>query len=336
MIILGIETSCDETSVAIYDTKKKVIFENTNSQIKIHNKYGGTIPELASRNHIKNISKLFILTMKKSKIILKDINLIAYTYGPGLIGSLFIGASFGKALSYSLGIPSIGINHLEAHILIAFLYNKDLKFPCLALLVSGAHTMFIKVLNYHNYELIGETIDDGAGETFDKISRTLNFRYYNGVSIEKASLINKRFCNYNFPKPLGKKDNLNFSFSGLKTAIINKIRSDFINKRDFNTVAYNFQSTIIKTISRKCKLAIKITNVKSLILAGGVSANKSLRKELFNLSNSIGVKMYTSPLRHCTDNGTMIAFTGYIKYIDKKFDKNFYLNVNPGLNFDNI
>ncbi len=264
-IILGIETSCDETGVSIYNNKKGILSEYTYTQT-VHYKYGGIIPELASRNHEKKLLNLVILTLKKARIKLSDINIIAYTGNPGLSSSLLFGITFSKSLSYSLNIPSIEINHLEAHILISFLFNKKITFPSLVVLISGAHTILVEIKNYNTFLLLGKTLDDGVGEAFDKAARSLNIKPCNGLSIEKISKLKFNFENLKFPQPLSKSNCFNLSFSGLKTCVNKNIKKNMLNLNKSN-IAYNFQNTIIKTLLRKCKLLLKKKkNQKYIIL----------------------------------------------------------------------
>lgn len=331
MIIIGIETSCDDTCIVVYNTKLGILCEKIHNQIKLNKKYGGTIPELASMSHFEKLSKLFLLSIKKSKIVLEKIDLIAYTKGPGLISSLFLGVSFSKALSFSINKPCIGINHLEAHILISIYYNRNIEFPGLALMVSGANTILVKILNINSYEILGSSIDDSVGEVFDKISRLLNLKYNNGVYLENIAKIKIKYENYSFTKIKIKKIGLNFSFSGFKTNVSNTIKKlSSLNYKKYN-IAYSFQNTIIKIISNKCYEVLKNFKFKSLILAGGVSSNISLRKELYNISDYFGVKMYCVPKKHCTDNAMMIAFLGYLKYKSKVIDKNLHIEAKPNL-----
>lgn len=334
MIIVGVETSCDDTCVAIYDTKSGILCEKKHNQAKLNKKYGGTVPDLASISHFEKLLKLFLLNIKESKITLKKIDLIAYTKGPGLISSLFLGVSFSKSLSFSINKPCIGINHLEAHILISAYYNKNIEFPVLALMISGANTMLIKILNFGSYEILGKSIDDSAGEVFDKISRILNLKYNSGLYLENIAKIKRKYESYSFTKMKVKKIGLNFSFSGFKTNVSNTIKSLSILNYKKHNIAYNFQNTIIKIISNKCYEVLKNFTFKSLILAGGVSSNMALRKELYNISNYFGVKMYCVPKRHCTDNAMMIAFLGYLKYKSKIINKNLYIEAYPDLSID--
>jgi len=329
LISLGIETSCDDTGIGIYCNKTGIISEYVYSQV-IHEKYGGTIPELASRDHLKKIIKLIFLTLKKIKLTVENINCISYTKGPGLNGPLLIGACIGKSLSYSLKLPSIGINHLEAHISILFPFNKTIKFPSLIILISGAHTLLLNMTHFKIISFIGGTLDDGIGETFDKIARSLNLTPISGTSIEKQAAKKFKFKNLYFPHPLS-KHSLNFSFSGLKTNIINTIHNSKIDANAKSNISYNFQNALIKILVNKCKILFKKKQFESIIIAGGVSANKELRLAISNVAEALNVDVYLSPIKHCTDNGSMIAFLGFMKYIDAKYDNNISINVFPNL-----
>lgn len=323
-LILGIETSCDETGIALYNNKNGIISEYVYSQT-IHYEYGGTVPELASRDHVKNLSKLIMFTLKKAKINIKNLNCIAYTKGPGLKGSLLSGSVFAKSLGLSLSIPTVGINHLEAHLMIAFLFNK-IKFPCLCFIISGAHTMILKLKNYKEFVLLGETLDDGVGEVFDKIARALKLFPFNGSSIENICKKKFKFKNLNLPKSFYNINYLNFSFSGLKTNVLNLINDEKEFKSKSN-VAYNFQNTIIKLILNKCKILIKQNDYKSILIGGGVSSNKELRLDFYNFAKSLNIEIYFSPIKYCVDNGAMIAFLGFIKSLENKFDKNLSIDI---------
>lgn len=330
MIILGIETSCDDTCVAVYDSKNGILSESFCSQINNNKKYGGIVPELASYNHVLKLCSLILLTLKKKKLSLKNLDAIAYTKGPGLISPLFIGNAFGKALAYSLNIPVIGVNHLEAHLLIALKIKKKIHFPCLGIIVSGGHTLFIKMINYHKYMFLGGTLDDGAGEVFDKVSRFMKAEYPSGLFIENMSEnINEFYC-CNFPIPLYKSSCYNLSFSGLKTSVKNKLNKKHQN---INNIAYNFQNVLIKSISNKCKKILINTKIKTLILSGGVCVNKQLRREIINTAMSYNVSLYKAPLKYCMDNGSMIALAGYIKIRDNFYDKDMFIQPYAKYNF---
>jgi len=328
-ITLGIETSCDETGVSLYNNENGILSEYVYSQT-VHNKYGGTVPELASRDHAERLLNLVIFTLKKANVGISDINCISYTKGPGLSGPLFVGSSFSKSLGLSISVPSIGINHLEAHLVTAFLFNSNIKFPCLAFLVSGAHTIILKLDNYKKFIFLGETLDDGAGEVFDKVARSLKLNPFNGLSVEKLSKCVYDFKNLRFPKSFYRSDCFNFSFSGLKTNVLNLISEKESNNNHFKAnVAYNFQNTVIKLLLNKCKKILNIYDIKSILFSGGVSANKELRLEISNFALSLNLNCYFAPIRFCMDNGTMVAFLGFIKLLENCVDKDLSINVYP-------
>ncbi len=326
MIILGIETSCDETSICIYDEKRGIIVNKTINQNKVHSLYGGIIPELASKIHAKKIIKI----IKKNKKKINLINLIAYTAGPGLPNSLLIGATIGKTLSYLYKIPSIPINHIEGHIMsIMSLENKPI-FPYLSLVTSGANTLLIKVSDFNKYKIIGKSLDNSAGEIFDKIANLIGLKYPGGYKLSKlAKLGEKHFI---FPKPLLMKNNLNFSFSGIYTHTVNLIKK--IGKLDNHTkynIAYALEDSITDILYLKVKRALKIFNLKQVTFGGGVSANNKLRSKIkLLLKKKINIFFPHKSL--CTDNALMIAYAGLIKKNNKKYlnkHQNLEININP-------
>ncbi len=328
-LFLGIETSCDDTCISIFNNRYGVISEYVFTQL-IHIKYGGTVPELASKDHLNKIFNIIFFVLKKKKINIFDIKIIAYTKGPGLKGSLFIGASVAKSLSLFLNIPAISINHLEAHILISFAFNKIKQLPALVLLISGANTILLKMFNYNNYIIIGETLDDGVGETFDKIARSINLIPPNGISIEKNMKYKFIYNNLNIGKTLKNINNFNFSFSGLKSEILRlQNKKNYIDKIN---LIYNFQNTIINIFIIKIRhLLTKDISIKSIILGGGVSANKELRLAFLNLSEEFNILLNYLPKKYCTDNATMIVFLGFIKIYNGYFDKNLEINIDSSL-----
>lgn len=332
LIILGIETSCDDTAVSIYNNKNGILFEYIYNQTS-HIKYGGTVPELASRDHLKKLLKLILLTLKKVQLSFNNLDCIAYTKGPGLNGPLLIGATFGKSLGYIFKIPTIGVNHLKAHIYISFLFNKKIKFPCLVLLISGAHTFLLNMTNFEYIFYLGSTLDDGIGETFDKVARSLNLNPISGISIEKSAEDIIKFENLKFPQPLSKYSS-NFSFSGLKTSVINTIKTLDITKDFKSNISYNFQNTVIKMIINKCKIILMKSSFNSIILSGGVASNKELRFAVSNLAESLNLDIYLPPKKYCTDNGSMIAFLGFISLVAGKYDTNFFIKVFPDLKME--
>nr|WP_233488420.1 tRNA (adenosine(37)-N6)-threonylcarbamoyltransferase complex transferase subunit TsaD [Petrotoga sp. 9PW.55.5.1] len=307
------ETSCDETAVAILKGKNKLLSNLIYSQIEDHKIFGGVVPEIAARKHVEILYKLSMTAFEEANIEPEDLDCVAVSYGPGLIGSLLIGSSFAKGMSLSLNKPLIGINHLIGHIYANFLEFPDLKPPFLTLLVSGGHTMIIMVKDYFDFEIIGETLDDAAGEAFDKVARILDLGYPGGPSIEELS--RKAKTTYNFPKPLYNKG-FDFSFSGLKTSVLYFVKDHpEANKAD---IAASFQESIIDTLVHKTtKFALK-ENIKDVVIAGGVAANSLLRSKMDNFKDQLNI--YYPRLSLCTDNAAMIARAAYEKYIRKMFD----------------
>jgi len=327
IIILGIETSCDDTSIAV--AKNKTILSNIVASQKVHEQYGGVVPELASREHQKNIVPTMTLALKKASITMNEINGIAFTRGPGLMGSLLVGASFAKSLSLALNQPLIEINHMEAHVLANCIDHNPI-FPFICLTVSGGHTQIVLVKNINNMKLIGETLDDSAGETFDKCAKILGLKYPGGPEVEKEALRgNKNAFKFTYPKV----DKLNFSFSGLKTNIrqlIEKettIDKDFIKKNRQDLCA-SIQHTIIQILIQKLKMAVEKYQIKNIAISGGVSANQQFRNEIEILKKEHQSKILIPKKEYSTDNGAMIAIAGYYKYQSKQFS-NLTINVNP-------
>ncbi|MCV2524625.1 MAG: tRNA (adenosine(37)-N6)-threonylcarbamoyltransferase complex transferase subunit TsaD [Candidatus Lightella neohaematopini] len=320
MRVLGIETSCDETGVAIYDSKLGILINNIYSQISTHSKYGGVVPELAARSHNENIIYLIKDALLKTHSSKNNINGIAYTAGPGLVGSLLVGASIAKSLAYAWNIPIITINHMEGHLLSPMLNNNNLSFPFLALLISGKHTQLIRANNIGNYNLLGESLDDAVGEVFDKIAVALGLKYPGGLSL--SMLANYGFSNkYIFPKPLINKPNLMFSFSGLKTSVINTIFSlSNMDYQDKANIARSFEDTIIEILVHKCAKAIHISKLRKLVIAGGVSANNKLRSHLHNMINKKQGVLFYPNKELCTDNGVMIAYAGLLHLKNGKYN----------------
>ena len=309
MIVLGIETSCDETGIAIYNTEKQsIISEQLFSQASKHAEYGGVVPELASRDHLIKIIPLIKLTLEEAKLEFNDLDGIAYTAGPGLRGPLLIGASIAKSLAFSLKIPSIGIHHMEAHLLINLLEDPAPKFPFLTLLISGGHCLLINAKELGSYEIVGQTIDDAVGEAFDKVSKLLELGYPGGPLIEKLAQSGDSSA-FSFPRPLINKDNLDFSFSGLKTAVFYTLKdTKVINKQIKANIAASFQDAVADTLLIKSKKALEETKQNELVIGGGVASNKYIRKKLVKgLKDN---KIYFPPLERCTDNGAMVAFAG--------------------------
>lgn len=314
MLTLGIESSCDETGVAIYDTQQGLLAHTLFSQISMHAPYGGVIPEIASRDHLKKLIPLVKKTLSKAKLTLKGIDGIAYTAGPGLMGALFVGAGFARSLAWSLQLPSIGVHHMEAHLLAPMLEEKKPNFPFLALLVSGGHTLLLLAKSFGEYESLGETLDDAAGEAFDKTAKLLGLPYPGGPHLSQLAEKTPE-TNYHFPRPMTDRPGLDFSFSGLKTFALNTWKNSTQDEQAKIDVAHAFQEAVVDTLCIKIRRALKQTNVKHLVIAGGVSANTSLRNRLFKLAESMGVQLFFPRLDFCTDNGAMVAYLGseYLK-----------------------
>lgn len=314
MIILGIETSCDETGVAIYDADRKLLAHKLHSQVELHAKFGGVVPELASRDHVCKILPVVSQVLADAKISLQDLDAIAYTAGPGLIGALLVGAAFAKSLSFALKIPAVAINHMEAHLLAPLLEPNAPDFPFLALLVSGGHTQLIEVADFGKYQILGETMDDAAGEAFDKVAKILNLPYPGGPALEKFAKMGVA-TRFRFPRPMTNRPGLDFSFSGLKTFALNCFHEfgDSIQTRA--DIAYAFQDAVVDTFVIKCRRALRQTGLARLVVAGGVSANKMLRQRLTTMASAENTEVYYPRFEFCTDNGAMVAYTGYRRFM---------------------
>ncbi|MDG2060777.1 MAG: tRNA (adenosine(37)-N6)-threonylcarbamoyltransferase complex transferase subunit TsaD [SAR86 cluster bacterium] len=334
MKILGIETSCDETGVAIYDSSvNSIIAEEIYSQTKLHAKFGGVVPELASRDHVLKLLPLIKATLSSSEVNYNSINGIAYTSGPGLKGPLIVGASIAKALSLGWGIPSIGIHHMEAHLLINLLEENPPSFPFITLLISGGHCLLIRSDEVGHYKIIGQTLDDAVGEAFDKVARLLNLPYPGGPNIEKLARLGKP----NFiklPRPMTSKRSLDFSFSGLKTAVLYNLR----NKKNISesyraNISASFQEAVADTLLIKCKWALEDENLKQLVIGGGVASNIYIRRRLVN--GLQGHDIFFPQSDRCTDNGAMVAYAGYHKLLEGIIEPN-KLIVNPRWSLEEI
>ena len=320
-IILGIESSCDDTSAAILKGKK--ILSNIIANQKVHALYGGVVPELASRAHQQNIIPVVDTAIKKAKITKEDIDAVAFTRGPGLLGSLLVGGSFAKSFSMGMEIPLIAVNHMQAHILAHFIDEgkPTPKFPFLCLTVSGGHTQIVKVTSYNKMKIIGTTIDDAAGEAFDKSAKILKLEYPGGPLIDKFAT-KGNIHSFSFGKP--KVKNLDFSFSGLKTSILYKIQNETQKNPQFieenlEDLCASIQHSIVIILLEKLQKAINETKIKEIAIAGGVSANSYLRKELQKLANEKKYNLYIPKFEYCTDNAAMIAISGYFRYLNKDF-----------------
>ena len=315
MKILGIETSCDETGIAIYSQEEGLLADSVYSQTDIHKNFGGVVPELASRDHIQKTLPMIQEVLAKAHLSLKEIEGIAYTKGPGLIGALLVGAAIAKSLAYALNIPALGIHHMEGHLLAPMLEEKKPAFPFIALLVSGGHTMLVKVEDLGHYTLLGESLDDAAGEAFDKTAKLLGLPYPGGPILAKLAEEGDA-TRFHFPRPMTDRPGLAFSFSGLKTSVLHTTKKfESMNDQLKKDIAASFQAAVIDTLVIKCEAALKQTGASRLVIAGGVSANLLLRKRLNTLANKLNFEVFYPALPFCTDNGAMIAYAGCMRLL---------------------
>lgn len=313
MRVLGIETSCDETGIAIYDDKLGLMSHALYSQVKLHADYGGVVPELASRDHVRKIVPLIREAIAQSGSDIHDIDGIAYTKGPGLIGALLVGACVGRSLAYAWNIPAVGVHHMEGHLLAPMLESIAPEFPFVALLVSGGHTLLVDVKGIGQYQVLGESIDDAAGEAFDKTAKLMGLDYPGGPRLSKLAAKGLA-SQYKFPRPMTDRPGLDFSFSGLKTFAANTIAAEPNDEQTRANIARAFEEAVVDTIAIKSKRALKQTGYKRLVIAGGVSANSRLREGLADLMQSIGGEVYYPRGEFCTDNGAMIAYAGLQRF----------------------
>ncbi|AIF97826.1 UGMP family protein [Alteromonas australica] len=309
MRILGIETSCDETGIAVYDDAQGLLSHELYSQVKLHADYGGVVPELASRDHVRKIVPLIEKAMADANTSPQDLDGVAFTQGPGLVGALLVGSSVGRSLAYAWNVPAVGVHHMEGHLLAPMLETQAPGFPFVALLVSGGHSMLVKVEGIGQYELLGESIDDAAGEAFDKTAKLLGLDYPGGPLLAKLAEKGEP-GHYKFPRPMTDRPGLDFSFSGLKTFAANTIRDSDGSEQSQANIAFAFQEAVIDTLIIKCKRALKQTGMKTLVIAGGVSANTMLREKMTSLMQDMGGEVFYPSLAYCTDNGAMIAYAG--------------------------
>ena len=340
LTILGIETSCDETATAVIDSSKGLIAHSIFSQVTLHKKYGGVVPELASREHIKKLLPLIDELLHSNHLRLQDIDAIAYTAGPGLVGALLVGSVLANGLAFSLSIPSVPIHHMEAHLLAPILEGDDLQMPFIALLVSGGHTMLVEVQKKGSYKLLGQTLDDAAGEAFDKGAKLLDLDYPGGPAIAELALSGHPGV-YQFPRPMIKtKMNMDFSFSGLKTALMYKIRK--LNKTGMLTeqtkadLAYAYEEAIVGSLIHKTDTAIKVTGIKSVVVAGGVGANQKLRQKMKSKLTERDAQVTYPRIEFCTDNAAMIALAGLFHFQKGIENVDYRIEVNPRWSIDSI
>jgi N6-L-threonylcarbamoyladenine synthase len=309
MRVLGIESSCDETGVAVYDTEKGLLAHALFSQVELHAEYGGVVPELASRDHIRKTLPLLEEVLEQAGLERDDIDAVAYTAGPGLAGALLVGAAIGRSLAWALGKPALPINHMEGHLLSPLLEDRAPAFPFVSLLVSGGHTLLVDVKGVGEYELLGESIDDAVGEAFDKTAKLLGMDYPGGPYLA-AKAEEGTAGRFEFPRPMTNRPGLDFSFSGLKTFAMNTWLDSKQTEQDKADICLAFQTAVVETLAIKCKRALKQTGHKRLVVAGGVSANKALRVKLDAMP---GVEVFYPRMQFCSDNGAMIAFAGAVR-----------------------
>lgn len=314
--ILGIESSCDETAAAIIQNGRTVLANVVSTQIEIHKKFGGVVPEVASRNHVVDINTVLEETLEQWGRPLQEIDAIAVTYGPGLVGALLVGLSTAKALSFALDKPLVGVNHIEGHIAANYIAFPELKPPFISLIVSGGHTHIVEVEDYNQFSILGKTTDDAAGEAYDKVARAIGLGYPGGPQVD--ALAKQGSYTIDFPKSYYKDDSYNFSFSGLKSAVLNHINSCKMKGLEIHRedIACSFQETVVDVLLNKALKAVEEKGYRSLVLSGGVSANSRLREKMKEECEKRGYQAYYPPLSLCTDNAAMIGSAGYYRYID--------------------
>ena len=310
MLILGIETSCDETGVALYDSERGLLAHALHSQVSLHAEYGGVVPELASRDHVRKLLPLLREILQRADASPDAIEGVAYTRGPGLIGALLVGAAIGRGLAWTWNVPTIGVHHMEGHLLAPMLEPEPPEFPFVALLVSGGHSLLVEVDGVGRYRILGESVDDAAGEAFDKTAKLLGLPYPGGPALAKLAEQGdpQRF---RFPRPMTDRPGCDFSFSGLKTAAINTWRGLEPTPANRADVARAFEDAVVDTLAIKCRRALQATRLRRLVVAGGVGANRRLRERLRELLAELGGQVYYPRLEFCTDNGAMIAYAGW-------------------------
>jgi N6-L-threonylcarbamoyladenine synthase len=314
MRVLGIETSCDETGIALYDSENGLLGHSLYSQIALHSEYGGVVPELASRDHVRKTLPLINEVLASAGLTKKDIDAVAYTSGPGLVGALMVGACIGRSLAYGWGVPAVGVHHMEGHLLAPMLEEQPPEFPFVALLVSGGHTQLVQVDGIGRYSLLGESLDDAAGEAFDKVAKMLDLDYPGGPQVAKLAEQGDP-ARFTFPRPMVDRPGLDFSFSGLKTFTLNTVATHaqangLPDDQTCADIACAFQEAVVDTLVIKCRRALQQTGFKTLVIAGGVSANTRLRERLEAALVKIGAQVFYARHEFCTDNGAMIAYAG--------------------------
>ncbi len=331
MLVLGLESSCDETGVALYDTDKGLLTHALHSQVAMHAAFGGVVPELASRDHIQRVVPLTQQVLDDANKTLQDIDGIAYTQGPGLAGALLVGSSVAQSLAFALNVPTIGVHHLEGHLLAPLLEENPPQFPFVALLVSGGHSQLMRVDGIGQYKLLGDTLDDAAGEAFDKTAKLLGLGYPGGPALAKLAINGKP--QFNLPRPMLHSGDLNFSFSGLKTAVLTLVKKhEPLDQQAQADIAYEFQESVTEILTKKCMAALRETGLDNLIVSGGVGANTRLRECLNQATKRKLCSVSYPRLEFCTDNGAMIAFAGAMRFEKIHADKaqeNYSFSVRP-------
>ena len=333
IITLSIESSCDETAVAVLKNGREVLANIVSTQIELHKKFGGVVPEVASRKHIENIDAVYQEALDTAGIKAEDIDHIAVTYGPGLVGALLVGLSYAKALAFTLGVPLVGVNHMQGHINANYIQHKDLKPPFITLVVSGGHTHLVEVKDYQNYEILGRTRDDASGEAFDKISRAMGLGYPGGPIIDKLAKQGNKHA-IEFPRAF-LDDSYDFSFSGLKSSVLNYLNAQKMKKQEIvvEDVAASFQEAVVEVLSTKAVHAAEEKGYKTIALSGGVAANSALRDKITKMAGEKGIEIKFPSIELCTDNAAMIGCAGYHNFINGKID-DMSLNAVPNLKID--
>ena len=327
-LILGIESSCDETGIALYHTERGLLAHTLHSQIALHNEYGGVVPELASRDHVRHALPLIRSALQNAGCVLDDVDAIAYTQGPGLSGALLVGASIACALAYTLDVPTIGVHHLEGHLLSPLLSDPAPKFPFVALLVSGGHTQLMRVDGVGRYALLGESVDDAAGEAFDKSAKLLGLDYPGGALLAKLAQRGTP-GRFKLPRPMLHSGDLDFSFSGLKTAVLTLTQQNELNDQTRADIAHAAQEAIVDVLATKALSALGQSELDQLVVAGGVGANQLLRSRLNEMIGKRGGKVFYPDLEFCTDNGAMIAFAGAMRLQQQEAQRDYRFKVKP-------
>lgn len=333
MRVVGVESSCDETGLALYDDERGLLGHRLHSQVAVHAEYGGVVPELASRDHVRKVAPLLRQLLQEAGSSLDEIDGVAYTAGPGLMGALLVGSAFAKGLAMSLGVPSIPVHHMEGHLLAPMLEEQPPAFPFLALLVSGGHTMLVSVEGVGRYQVLGETLDDAAGEAFDKTAKLMGLGYPGGPALA-ALAARGGATEIAFPRPMTDRPGLDFSFSGLKTSALNALQAVEEGRRA--DVAYAFEQAVVETLAIKCRRALRQTGLKRLVIAGGVGANQRLRERMSELAAAEGAEVYYPRLEFCTDNGAMIAYAGAVRLKAGQVDAGLGFRAHPRWSLENL